>query len=62
MTNILDALTPRTVKVTGARKVKLGSSEEPHGRYNRMTPEEVHANYEAKRKKDRERRKAKGWV
>ena len=31
--SILDTLTPRTVTVTGARLVKLGLSETPHGRY-----------------------------
>ena len=57
--SILEALMPRTVTVTGARVVRLGLSETPHGRYKRMTPEQVHANYEAKRRADRERKRAK---
>ena len=57
MSNILDTLTPRTVTVKGARVVKLGLGDYSRGNYKRMTPAQVHANYDEKRRADRERKR-----
>ena len=59
--NILDCLTPRTVTVTGARVVRLGINEPPHGRYRRKSAEQAWDSYDEKRKQDKLRkRKVRG--
>ena len=48
--SIMDCLQPRTVTVTGARVVRLGINESPHGRHKPTTREQkLHAHREKMR-------------